>query len=103
MPGSPSLVGRAPGNGNHKARSRKGTGVQISLPAPYPIMERCYEQDLPPQARVRILLVRKNKNTLTGITQRKGHYSLKTICWQYEGHEKINAAVQVCQVLNSSY
>ena len=35
-PGSPSLVGRAPGNmlQNHKARSRKGSGVQISLPAP---------------------------------------------------------------------
>ena len=35
MPGSPSLVGRAPGNYiNHKARSRKGSRVQISLPAP---------------------------------------------------------------------
>ena len=34
MPGSPSLVGRAPGNNYHKARSRKGSRVQISLPAP---------------------------------------------------------------------
>ena len=35
MPGSPSLVGRAPGNYiNHIARSRKGSRVQISLPAP---------------------------------------------------------------------
>ena len=47
MPGSPSLVGRAPGNNYHKARSRKGTGVQISLPAPNIVMYRPNEQNLP--------------------------------------------------------
>ncbi len=44
MPGSPSLVGRAPGNENHKARTRKGPRVQISLPAPIIPMESLNEQ-----------------------------------------------------------
>ena len=45
MPGSPSLVGRAPGIlSNHKARSRKGSRVQISLPAPNLSFESLFQK-----------------------------------------------------------